>query len=145
MSLPLDQFLSVPKKYVKKQELLALYSKLNNPKIEAPKKEETPITDSILKTILETNELVKNTLIDEEIKAKIVRELDELAQYYVSEITKVNGETGINLDFNDEYSIRMEVIRKLADIESIIKDPNVARTHRLMKEYNQFKRKLNGE
>lgn len=145
-SLTIDQFLTIPKEYVSKTELLAIYNKLNNPQKEIEeevnKTEQVQITDSILKTILETNDLVKKTLLDENLRNEIIQELEDLGKYYVDEILKLN-DFNSGLILNNEYSIRMEVIKRLVEIENRIKNFNCDKKYSLIKQYNQFQSNLN--
>lgn len=123
--------------------MLVIYNQFNKPRRLIVADNKTPITDSILKTILETNELVKKASIPDDIKEQVRQELDTLAQYYVSEMNKINtGENSLLTD-NDEYSIRIAVIKQLANIEFRINNPNVIRNHRLVRELKQVRQELN--
>lgn len=147
MSYPIEKFLSQPKRHVSKNELLYLYNQINTPKLPSKEKnsEEINITDSILKTILETSTLVKKSLLSDNEKEMMIDRLDGLARYYIDEINKVNSNDNSNLSFDDEYSVRMEVIKELAQIELKLQDKGLIKRRRLALEYNQFRRELNGE
>lgn len=139
-SFPIEQFLDVPRKYVSKGRLLEVYTGLNTKKLEEPQKNDVTINDNLLKTILEAGEKLKVIMIDESLKDGFRRELDELAQYYVRKMTELSS-NGLNLDDN-EYSIRMEVIRLLADIDMRINDPDIKRNYQLKRDYQAFKQQL---
>lgn len=148
VSYPIERFLTSPKRYVSKIELIDLYDQLNRPKLQSKDKknsEETNITDSILKTILETSTLVKKSLLSDMEKEMMIDRLDRLALYYVNEINKVNNIVNSNLTFDDEYSVRMEVIKELAQIELELQDKGLIKRRKLALEYNQFRKELKGE
>lgn len=76
-SIPLEQYLDTPMKYMRKNDLLLIYNHLNGKKIEATKGEkkldapiqnEVDITDNIFKTILETAEKLKDNMMEESLK-----------------------------------------------------------------------------
>ena len=140
-SVPIEQFLSSPKKYISKKELLDLYNELNKPKLEQPKAEATSITDTILKTIIETGNKLSKIAMDDAIKATFIKELEELAEYYVTEMTRKMDEQGNELSI-DEYSIRMEVICTLADIELRINNPEHVRNYSLIRQLKVTKNQL---
>ena len=145
---PFEVFFDEPRKTISEKELLEIYNKIKNGmknelKEEKLMKEESKevITDSILQTILKTNELVKNSIVDEKIKTEIVHQLEELGEYYVSAMMNINNEDNV-LTLNNEYSIRMECIRKLAEIEDRFNNPEVVKTHSLKRQLKQFKNEL---
>lgn len=149
-SFPLEQYLDTPMKYMRKDDLLQIYNHLNGKKIEeslkkldSPPKNEVDITDSIFKTILETADNLKGSMMDESLKEAFIRELDKLAQYYVEQITGLKND-GF-LQAKSEYSIRMEVIKSLANIETRINDPSLKRNNQLRREYNALRQQLTGE
>ena len=78
---------------------------------------------------------------DDAIKATFIKELEELADYYVTEMTRKMDEQGNEL-FIDEYSIRMEVIRILADIEFKINNPEHVRNYSLTRQLKVTKNQL---
>ncbi len=141
---PIEIYLDFPKRKVSKSELLVILNKLNNPHKEDIKEEEPiePITDNILKTILETSDLVKVSNISEELKEITIKELETLAENYVKDIEEFNKEGSIN-PFDSEYQIRMMYIKSLVDIEAKISDPKAIKTHSLKKQLQTFKKELN--
>lgn len=148
-SFPLEQYLDAPMKYMRKDDLLQIYNHLNGKNIESPtnekkletsKKDKVDITDSIFKTILETADMLKDSMMDESLKEAFRRELGELAQYYVEQITGLKND-GF-LQEKSEYSIRMEVIKSLANIETRINDPSLKRNNQLRREYNALRQQL---
>lgn len=141
-TVPLGQILTSPEDTLTKEELLGIFYQLN--KKESPKKEKPTeeVTDNILKTILETNELVKQTDIDEELKLRITKELEELGENYVKEMIRVTEKNNDNLTLESEHSVRMATIKRLVEIEAKIKNPNHAKTYSLRKQYNQFQKDL---
>ena len=81
-----------------------------------------PITDSILQIILETSKKVKEAYIGENLKQQLLSDLESLGEYYINEIiNKMNFESGINLNIDDEYTIKIEVMKRLVEIEEYIK------------------------
>ena len=137
---------------MRRDDLLLIYNHLNGKKIEAtkgekkldaPKQNEVDITDSIFKTILETAEKLKDNMMEESLKESFRNELAKLAEYYVEEMTGLKDE-GF-LQGKSEYSIRMEVIKSLADIEKRINDPSIKRNYQLKREYGAFKQQLQGK
>lgn len=143
-SFPIENYLDSPKKKVSKSELLVILDKLNNPHKEETKKEETtePITDSILKTILETSDLVKASNISDELKENTINELEVLAESYVNDINSFNNKNELN-PFDSEYQIRMTYIKALVDIEQKISDPKEIKKYSLKRQLLTFKKELN--
>ena len=142
-SFPIEQFLDFSKKEVTKDELLTILDKLNNPDKQEKKEEPTePITDSILKTILETSDLVKVSNISDELKEKTIKELEKLAEDYVKDLERFNNKSESN-PLESEYHIRMTYIKALVDIEQKINDPKEIKSYSLKKQLNQFKKELN--
>lgn len=142
---PLSQFLSLTKKTISVQELIELYNELNNinPKQEREIQKSTePITDSILKTILETNELVKKSNIDDKLKQKLVQELEELGEYYVEETININSQNNSGLTLENAYSIRINTIKRLTEIEEKITNPELSKVRSLTNQYHQFQKIL---
>ena len=139
-SFPIEQFLDVPRKYVSKGKLLEVYTGLNTKKLEESQKNDVTINDNLLKTILETGEKLNAIMMDESLKDGFRSELDKLAQYYVRKMTELSS-NGLNLD-NNEYSIRMEVIRHLAGIDMRMNDPDIERNYKLKRDYQAFKQQL---
>ena len=151
-SFPLEQYLDTPMKYMRKDDLLQIYNHINGKKIESPtnekkletsKKDKVDITDSIFKTILETAEMLKDNMMDESLKEGFRRELGELAGYYVEQITGLKNDEF--LQGKSEYSIRMEVIKSLAEIETRINDPSIKRNNQLIREYDALRQQLTGK
>ena len=151
-SFPLEQYLDTPLKYMRKADLLQIYNHINGKKIESPtnekkletsKKDKVDVTDSIFKTILETADMLKDNMMDESLKEAFRRELDELAGDYVEQITGLKND-GF-LQAKSEYSIRMEAIKSLADIEVRIKDPSIKRNYQLKREYDALRQQLTGK
>ena len=151
-SFPLEQSLDAPMKYMRKDDLLQIYNHINGKKIESPvndkkletsKKDKVDITDSIFKTILETADMLKDNMMDESLKEAFRRELGKLAQYYVEQITGLEND-GF-LQEKSEYSIRMEVIQRLVNIETRINDPSIKRNYQLKREYGAFRKQLTGK
>jgi len=142
-SYPIENYLDFPKKKVSRSELLVILDKLNHPHEEEKKEEATePITDNILKTILETSDLVKVSSISEELKETTIKELETLAENYVKDIEEFNKEGSIN-PFDSEYQIRMMYIKSLVDVEAKISDPKAIKTHSLKMQLQTFKKELN--
>ena len=143
-SYPIENYLDFPKNKVSRSELLVILDKLNNPhkeevKVEVPTE---PITDSILKTILETSDLVKVSNISDELKETTIKELEVLAENYVKDIESFNKPNNIN-PFDSEYQIRMMYIKALVDIEQKISDPKEIKNYSLKRQLQTFKKELN--
>ena len=137
-------------KIITEKELLKCYDDLmvlvlnecqKQEKAKGQNEAKEPITDSILQTILKTNELVKNSLIDEELKLEIVQELEELGEYYVNVMMNVDSGAEV-LSLTSEYSIRMECMRKLTEIEDKFRNPEVVKRHTLKRQFQQFQKEL---
>ena len=138
---PIELYLDFPKRKATKNELLTILDKLNNTHEEKAKEDEvaTPITDSILTTILETSDLVKVSEISEEAKEEFVKELEQLAENYVQDMNNL----GSHDPFTSEYQIRMNYIKALVDIEERIKSPSEIKAYSLKKQLQTFKKELN--
>lgn len=146
-SFPIETIIENCGKYIKKNELIELLNNLNNQPSEKENKIEEPtekVTDIILKTILETNELVKIAEIDESLKKSIVSELENLGEYYINALTNLHNKEN-NDPFENEYSIRMKCMKALVEIEEKFKNPNAIKSYSLKKQLNQFKKDLNQE
>lgn len=143
-SFPIENYFDYPKNKVSKKELLVILNNLNSPFKEVEKKEEPvePITDSILKTILETSDLVNVSNIDEELKQSLIKELESLAENYIIDIENFNSKDEIN-PFESEYKIRMIYIKKLVELEQKVNDPKTIKVYSLKKQFNQFKKEIN--
>ncbi len=140
---PIEIYLDFPKKKVSKSELLVILDKLNNPHKEEKMEIATePITDSILKTILETSDLVKISNISNELKETTIKELEVLAESYVNDINSFNNKNELN-PFDSEYQIRMTYIKALVDIEQKISDPKKIKSYSLKRQLQTFKKELN--
>ncbi|MBQ8681810.1 MAG: hypothetical protein IJ509_02760 [Bacilli bacterium] len=154
--LPLDQFLEIPKKYITKKELMDIHKEVNSvftqKDISKEEKKEKnpptePITDAILTTILKTSDLVKTTEMDKKFKETVIKELEELGRYYVEVSIKLaqtnNPDELISLGVENEYSLRMNCMKRLVEIEEKIKNPTMAKVRSLRNQYNQFQKNLN--
>lgn len=142
-SFPIEQCLDSPKKTVSESELLDIFNRINYPEKEKLKEEPTePITDSILKTILETSDLVKASNIDNDYKKKLIKELEILAEDYIKDLEEFNNKNKNN-SFQNVYQIRMAYIKKLVDIEERINNPKYIKSFSLKRQLNQFKKELN--
>jgi hypothetical protein len=140
---PIEIYLDFPKKKVSKSELLVILDKLNNPHKEEKMEIATePITDSILKTILETSDLVKISNISNELKETTIKELEVLAESYVNDINSFNNKNELN-PFDSEYQIRMTYIKALVDIEQKLSDPKKIKNYSLKRQLQTFKKELN--
>ena len=87
--------------------------------------------------------MLKDNMMEESLKESFRNELEKLAEYYVEQITGLKDE-GF-LQGKSEYSIRMEVIRCLANIETRINDPSIKRNYQLRREYGAFKQQIKGK
>ena len=143
--IPIETFIQEPKRWITKSELLKLYRDSNTSKQEENIKKELsePITDNLLKMILETNNLVKNTQLEESFKNFIIQELEQLAEYYVTSLTKLNKSNIPMLSLeNNEYQICMECIKRLVEIDCELKNPNHTKNYSLKKQLSQVKKEL---
>lgn len=136
-SIPLEKFFSKPIKTITEEELLSVYDYLNNKYFKKTPKNKEQITDSILKTILETIDLVKAIDADEEtifLKESTIKELEELATTYTNRIKEIK-ETK-EPDSNQEYLVRIDTIKKLSSITYRLRPLKRHKVHSLKKEHH---------
>lgn len=143
-SLPLSTVIS--KKYITKKELIELYNyyktELNRDRNDEVKESGLSVTDSILQMILETSKKVKDAKIDESLQKQILEELENLSEYYVNEIINKLDNNGVVLTIDNEYTIKMQVIKKLVELEEIYQNPEQLKKYSLKKQLVQVKRDL---
>lgn len=139
--VPIELLLDNQKKTITEKKLLELYQELKSSILKEKNKPvlDQPVTDSILKTILDTNELVKNSFIDQRLKEEIIQDLELLGEYYVNSLIKITENTDATLN---EYGLKMECMRRLVKIEEKFKNPQVSKVHSLRKQLKQFKNEL---
>lgn len=131
-SIPLEHFIDAPKMEVSREELLELFWKLNK-RVE----NNDDVQDNILKMILQTSEMVKFSEFDYELKKNLLKELEELGNYYVNSmifLLQSNQEKMI-LDEKNEYSIGMECMKRLVEIESKFRNLKVAKSYSLKRQF----------
>ena len=154
-SLPLTSIKKQEK--ITKKELVELQEKLNElsikgipiseviedkNEIEEDESFEEPITDSILQMIIETSKKVKASFIDDSLKESVLKQLEELGEYYISEVINkiTNNDPDLTLEVENEYTIKMNVMKRLVEIEEFYQNPNNKKVHSLNKQLSQFKK-----
>lgn len=139
----------IQKKRVTKKQLKEIYSEINkeiNQNDQEKEEESTSsITDNILQMILETSKKVKNAEIDECLKAKTLADLEELSEYYVTEIiNKITSseKSCPKITVENEYTIKMNTIRRLVEIEGNYQNPEQAKKYSLKRQLQQVKKEI---
>ena len=86
--------------------------------LEEEKKDEI-IKDVVLKQISATNKKIDKSLLEDNKKEELKKELIELAHYYVETIKNMNVNKSVNLNANEMsiISLRREIMKKLVEIE----------------------------
>lgn len=138
---PIEQVLTKPKENISGKELRELYASLNKPKEEHDSDRDEKVTDNILNLILETNKKVQKMELSDGDKESIIRKLVALGEEYVNKMIEIR-ESKDMLMMGSEYSIQMEIIKRLVEIESQIEDKNMREIGSLKRELKIFKRNL---
>lgn len=143
-SLPLS--IQIFKDTITKNKLRKIYDEIQQEiKPQNKEKEETtlPVTDSILQMILDTSKKVKNAEIDEFLKEKTLKDLEELSEYYVNEIINKMITTETELTIENEYTVKMNSIKRLVEIEQSYQNPENIKKYNLKRQLIQVKKELN--
>ena len=125
------------KKEVKDEEI----ENNNKPKEENNSKDNDKVTDNILNLILETNKKVQEMELSDEDKENITLELEILGEEYVNKMIELRENKNI-LMVDNEYSIQMEFIKRLVEIENQIEDKEIKEIGSLKRELRLFKKNL---
>lgn len=148
LSIPLS--IIIYNKRITKKALEELYNGINREikqiaeeKVEEPS---LPITDSILQMILDTSKKIKGANIDEYLKEEALKSLENLSEFYVQKIiNKIEAKDDNNLELTteNEYTIKMEIMKKLVEIEQNYQNPENIKKYNLKRQLIQVKRKIN--
>lgn len=138
---PIEQVLTKPKENISGREIHKLYVSLNKPKEENNSKDNDKVTDNILNLILETNKKVQEMELSDEDKENITLELEILGEEYVNKMIELRENKNI-LMVDNEYSIQMEFIKRLVEIENQIEDKEIREVGSLKRELKLFKKNL---
>ena len=114
---------------------------LTKPKEENNSKDNDKVTDNILNLILETNKKVQEMELSDEDKENITLELEILGEEYVNKMIELRENKNI-LMVDNEYSIQMEFIKRLVEIENQIEDKEIKEIGSLKRELRLFKKNL---
>ena len=138
---PIEQVLTKQKETISGKGIRKLCVSLNKTKEENDSKNYDKITDNILNLILETNKKVQEMKLSDEDKENITKELVVLGEEYVNKMIELRESKDI-LMVGSEYSIQMEIIKRLVEIENQIEDKDMREIGSLKRELKIFKKNL---
>lgn len=144
-SVPIEQFMDVPKLIISKNELLKIYEKINAVSsyddVSSKGADDINIKDGFLRLILKTNEKLSSSNLDINEKDKFSQKLVSLAKEYIDRISNLQTNT-IVLTFDTESSIFMEFVNKLVGIELEIDNESSRHVSNLQDQLESLKKIL---
>lgn len=144
-SIPIEQFMDVPKYIISENELLKIYEKINAVSsyddVSSKGADDINIKDGFLRLILKTNEKLSSSNLDINEKDKFSQKLVSLAKEYIDRISNLQTNT-IVLTFDTESSIFMEFVNKLVGIELEIDNESSRHVSNLQDQLESLKKIL---
>lgn len=147
-SIPIEQYLKIPKEKISETELLELYEEINiivntddTPYKDNKEATDILIKDDVLKLILKANEKLLNSDLDISEKNIFNQKLTSLAKEYVEKVSKLQTNT-ITLTLDTENSIFMEFVKKIVEIEFEIDNKSARNVSSLQRQFECLKKIL---